>query len=107
MDDANKVESPAAILGRKGGKVKSAAKSAASYARNARLKAEGKPVGRRPKVYAIEYKRSAVWIPEKNNHGDPDIYTGKMAAMEAVKFHQQCNPGYAWRAVPVNEGGGK
>lgn len=40
----------ASVLGRKGGSVKSPAKSAAAVARNARRKAGGKPEGGRPKA---------------------------------------------------------
>lgn len=43
------VSQAAAILGRKGGSVRSPAKSAAAIARNAKRKAEGKPEGGRPK----------------------------------------------------------
>jgi len=43
---------PAATLGRKGGSVKSLAKSDAATARNAKRKAEGKPEGGRPKKVA-------------------------------------------------------
>lgn len=39
----------ASILGRKGGQVRSSAKSAAAVVRNAKRKAEGKPEGGRPK----------------------------------------------------------
>lgn len=45
----------AAALGRKGGSVKSSAKSEAAKARNAARKAEGKPQGGRPKVYHLGY----------------------------------------------------
>lgn len=44
----------AATLGRKGGSVKSPAKSEAAKARNAKRKAEGKPEGGRPKKPAAE-----------------------------------------------------
>ena len=44
----------AATLGRKGGSVKSPAKSRAAKARNAKRKAEGKPEGGRPKNSCIK-----------------------------------------------------
>ena len=47
-------ENPAATLGRKGGSVKSPAKSAAAIARNAKRKAEVKPEGGRPKNSCIK-----------------------------------------------------
>ncbi len=47
--EATEDTSPAATLGRKGGSVKSPAKSEAATARNAKRKAEGKPEGGRPK----------------------------------------------------------